>query len=68
MTPEEEMASETRTAWNFFDTFSYSELIHLLTLAGVVHAKTRKLLLAQCLIVWFHGNVPNFVELDRLSH
>ena len=61
-------AEQTRKLWALFDKFSYQELEFLLKAAGVVPAKKRTLLLAQALIVWYRGSVPNFETLDKLTN
>lgn len=65
MTPQQTITS-TRFTWIYFSSFSTKALDHLLRQAGVVPAQTRKEKLAQALIVWYHGNVPNNTELNRL--
>lgn len=70
MTPEQETAQLTRDIWNMFErSFSNIELNVLLDVAGI---KWRRLTYRQkinnCLINWFHGSVPNFKELNRLTN
>ena len=68
LSPQELTAKQTRIVWNKFDSFDISELKEMLNLAGI---KTdgitqRKYLIRNCVSNWFHGSVPNFVELDWL--
>lgn len=67
LTPEQEAALKTRVAWDIFNKLSTEELYILLLHAGVVATDTKRSRVAQALIVWFHGSIPNRVEWERLS-
>ncbi len=59
----------TRFAWRYFNVFTNAQLDVLLNLAGIEAKRlNRNQKLNNCLLNWFHGNVPNFAELDRLTN
>lgn len=62
-----DMANRTRTAWENFSSLSDDQLDSLLNAAGVVPMKDRAMKLHQTLVVWFHGLVPNLLEIENLS-
>ena len=75
MTPEQRSAKETKDIWDIFAALNYLDRITLLRAAGIEvvakggkqHYRPAKELINNCVVNWCRGNVPNFVELDRLT-
>jgi hypothetical protein len=67
LSPEEETAHKTRMVWYLFDKFSKWELYILLLQSGIQPGKTKKQRLAQVVIAWFDGFIPNRKEWKKLQ-
>ena len=69
MTPEENSVIDTRIIWNTFSEMGSERLIILLSVARIsTTGFDRKQMIRNCVMNWFDGDVPNFVELDRLTN
>lgn len=67
LSPEEESVHKTRMTWYIFDQLSAAQLYILLIESGIQPGKTKKQRLAQVVIAWFDGFIPNRKEWKKLQ-